>query len=673
MLRAGGGHPQGKSGRSSYFIEEGGGSQLDWPEVSTALINWSSAVLLAAGLAVSQILLGGWWYAALAVPGYLMVGMAAVLAGALFLRSSGAPAAWCGGVALLFGGYLLWRQSASPDPYAARDDTWLLLGALSVYLTAAWQLRGDGVRWFVLGTLCVLVLGQAALAVAQFAAEVPFHPLAEWGPQLGLPRGDEAVPNRGFVSGTLASRGSLSAVLQASTFLALGMLVWGRERVPVKLVLLWVTAAGFAGLTLCLSRAAYLGVGAGLGMFALVSFFVLNRGALAHRFWLMAGALTVLAAALAVAFSVGLESIAVRLRFDALELDAYRESLWFTVAPPMLALDPWFGAGANMFDQLSLRYRANSLAGIPVHAHNDWLQLLIEYGRLGFVLGCLFFIVHLASGWRMALRLARETPPAGLLPRSTELGLVTGALAVLVAQGVHSIFDYRLHVQAPALLVALSAGWIAAARGGLGGSAAFGISPWWLRGLGLLPALAGAMLLWSVGREASPEHKLWLSMQARERGDAGEVLTLAGEGLRVAPSHPRLLMAAGEAAVTKGNEAESGDEVIEWHGRASDYYRAAARERPFLAKALREWALSRDWTGRPAEALPVHLRAIARDPDQARGYEYLGLHFWRLGRPEEAGRLLRLARRLPRSTLSAEFLKLIEQERSQAEPRGETF
>ena len=98
MLRAGGGHPQGKSGRSSYFIEEGGGSRLDWPKVLPALLNWSSAGLLAAGLAVSQILLGGWWYAALAVPGYLMVGVAAVLAGALFLRSSGAPAAWCGGV-----------------------------------------------------------------------------------------------------------------------------------------------------------------------------------------------------------------------------------------------------------------------------------------------------------------------------------------------------------------------------------------------------------------------------------------------------------------------------------------------------------------------------------------------------------------------------------------------
>lgn len=650
----------------SKWVEHPCRSRLHSAPVFPALLNWSSAALLAAGLAASQILLGGWWYPALAAPGYLLVGAGAVLAGLLFWRSGDAPAAWCTGATLLFGSYLLWRQSVSPDAYAARDDTWLALGALAVYLTAAWQLRGDGVRWLVLGTLCVLVVGQTALAVAQFAAEAPFHPLAELGPQLGLPRGDEAMPNRGFVSGTLASRGALSAVLQASTFLALGMLVWGREGVAVKLLLLWVTAAGFAGLTLCLSRAAYLGVGAGLATFALVSFFVLNRGAVAHRFWLATGALLVLAAALAVAFSVGLESIAVRLRFDALGLDAYRESLWFTVVPPMLSLDPWFGAGANMFDQLSLRYRGNSLAGLPVHAHNDWLQLLIEYGRAGLILGFFFFAVHAVSAWRTALRLARTLPPEGFLPRSTELGLVTGALAVLVAQGVHSIFDYRLHVPASALLVALSAGWIAAARAGSDGAADYGSSPWWLRMLGLLPALAGGALWWSVGREWPAEHKAFEAMQARERGEAGEMLRLAEEGLEASPRNPRLLLAAGEASLVMGNNTEPGEARLEWYGRSADYFRSAARERPLFGPALQELAITFDWSGQPAAARPVHLRAIARDPDHAKGYEYLALRFWREGRPEEAGRLFRLAQRLPGSTLARDFLERIEEERKQA-------
>jgi cytochrome c-type biogenesis protein CcmH/NrfG len=56
------------------------------------------------------------------------------------------------------------------------------------------------------------------------------------------------------------------------------------------------------------------------------------------------------------------------------------------------------------------------------------------------------------------------------------------------------------------------------------------------------------------------------------------------------------------------------------------------------------------------------LRAIARDPDHAKGYEYLALHFWKQGRTEEARRLFRLAQRLPGSTLAREFLERIEEE-----------
>ena len=115
------------------------------------MLIWISAVLLAAGLVASQILLGGWWYPALAGPGYLLVGASAVAAGLMFWRAADAPGAVCAGSVLLFAAYLLWRQAATPDWYVAREDAWLVLGALSVYLTVAWQLRGDGPRGLVLG------------------------------------------------------------------------------------------------------------------------------------------------------------------------------------------------------------------------------------------------------------------------------------------------------------------------------------------------------------------------------------------------------------------------------------------------------------------------------------------------------------------------------------------
>ena len=627
---------------------------------------WISACLLAAGLASSQILLGGWWYPALAAPGYLLVGAAAVAAGLAFWSAEEPPGAFCTGIALLFAGYLFWRQWDAPDPYAARDDAWLLLGALAVYFTAAWHLRGDGPRWLVLWVLFALASAQAVIAIAQFAADAPFHPLADMALHMKLPRGDGRAVGMAVISGTLDSRGSLSSILQVTSFLALGMLVWGRAGVGAKLLLLWVAAAGFAALALCMSRAAYFGLPAGVVVFALASFFIVQRGALAHRGWLGAGALALVALALGLGIMVGAESFSVQMRLSELGTDDYRERLWFVSVPPMLTLDPWLGAGAGMFDQLSLRYRGAGFIGRAVHAHNDWLQLLVEYGRAGFALGAAFFAVHLAAGWRNALRVVREMPPAGLLPQGMDLGLTAGALAAAASQGVHAFFDYRMHIPAVVLLLALCAGWLAGARTG-GPAGARWPLPWWMRALAFaLPFVPGAMLLVWVAREAPAEHRALQAENAIMRGEPALARDLAEEGLGLSPANPRLLTLAGESAQALGNAASDPVDRMEWYRRAADEFGAVTRHRPDFGYAWRERALALDWYGRPRAALTAHLRAIGREPDTARGYEYLALHYWRQGMTDEAERLFRLAQVLPGSSLARDYLKLIEQERRRA-------
>ena len=631
--------------------------------VVSRLIMGLTAVLLAAGLAASQIFLGGWWYPALAAPGYLLVAAAAVLAGLLFWRAEDAPGAWCTLVTLVFAVYCFWRQMYGPDWYASRENDWLLLGALSVYFTVSWQLRDGWARWLVLGVLFAVMVGQAVLSIAQFAADSPFHPFANWALHMGLPNGEEAMANHGFVTGTLASRGTLSSVLLIMAFLSLGMLVWGRGGAALTLLRLWVTAAGFAALTLCMTRSAYLGVPVGVGVFALASFFVLQRGAVAHRSLLGVGALLLVFLALAAGFAIGSESILVQMRLANLGDDVFREELWFEAVPPMLALDPWVGAGANMFDQLFCRYRGGGFAGRAVHAHNDWLQLLVEYGCIGLLLGATFFVVHVAAGWRNTMRLARETPPVGWMPQSTELGLLTGGLSAFAAIGVHAFFDYRLHVPATALLVALCAGWLSGVRNDRLTRAAKTM-PWWLRPAALiLPAVSGAMLVAFLAREAPAEQRALAAENALLNNDSQGCWDLAVDGLTLQPRNPRLLTLAGEAAGVIGNATSSTAEQKIWYERSAAYFGEVTRERPLFAYGLRERALVLDWSGRPEAALPWHLRAIAREPDNPRGYEYLGLHYWRLGRLDEAERLLRLAGSFTGARLAGVYLKKIAEER----------
>jgi len=630
--------------------------------VANRALNWIAAGLLAAGLASSQCLLGGWWYPALAAPGYLLVGAAALAAAVAFAGVRDAPGAWCLGSAAMLAVYLLWRQMNAPDAYVAQADTWLLLGALCVYLTVAWQLRASGPRLLLLAVLCLLVVGQSLLAVAQFTAEKPFHPWPGLALHMSLPRDGGGAWRAGWLSGTFASRTALAGALEVATFLSLGLLIWGRGGAGSKLLLLWTTASGFAGLSLSLSRSAYLGVPAGVAVFALLSFFLVQRGAIAHRNWLAAGALLLVVLSLALAITIGVGSFSIQMRLTELKLDEYREKLWFMTVPPMLSLDTWLGAGANMFDQLSLRYRGGGFTAKPVHAHNDWLQLLVEYGRIGLLLGAAFFTIHVVAGWRNAMRLVREMPVTGILPQGMTLGLCAGSVAALAAVGVHAIFDYSLHIPAVALLVALCAGWLAGAHSSqeMRGVSAI---PRWLKILGMTPALPGIFLVVSVLREGPAEARALRAENALISGvpEAGWNEVMAG--LKSRPGNARLLVLAGETAGRLGDTGASPEERRDWYARAASYFEGATHERPYFAYAWRERGLALVYLGRYAEAGPVLLRAIARDPDHARGYEYLGVYFWSQGRMEEARRLFQLAQTLSGSQLAAGYLEDIKKGR----------
>ena len=103
------------------------------------------------------------------------------------------------------------------------------------------------------------------------------------------------------------------------------------------------------------------------------------------------------------------------------------------------------GVGVGNFQYAYPRYQSPEDMGLLIdYAHNDWAQLLAETGILGFVLvllGIGYFTYYIVRRWH-----ARRDPPA------LALGVVP--LAVLVTMGVHSYFDFNLHIPANVLVLA---------------------------------------------------------------------------------------------------------------------------------------------------------------------------------------------------------------------------
>ena len=108
----------------------------------------------------------------------------------------------------------------------------------------------------------------------------------------------------------------------------------------------------------------------------------------------------------------------------------------------MFAAHPFLGSGFGSFATVFPRYRAFYDGFFINHAHDDYLELLLETGLAGFGVGVWFIVVLYREGLRN-LRPAKRSPAA--LISTAALAGCTGLLA-------HSFIDFNLHIPANAAL-----------------------------------------------------------------------------------------------------------------------------------------------------------------------------------------------------------------------------
>ncbi|WP_157314429.1 O-antigen ligase [Chitinibacter sp. GC72] len=136
-----------------------------------------------------------------------------------------------------------------------------------------------------------------------------------------------------------------------------------------------------------------------------------------------------------------------------LEESIEERALPVAYARPAIADYFWFGSGAGTFYSIFPQYRPAESRGYYDHAHNDYVEILTDYGVIG---ASLFALLVLASFWRIIRTIQTRSHPVAK-------GIALGALMAMLEIVLHSTVDFNLQIPANALLITviIALGWCA--------------------------------------------------------------------------------------------------------------------------------------------------------------------------------------------------------------------
>ena len=121
-----------------------------------------------------------------------------------------------------------------------------------------------------------------------------------------------------------------------------------------------------------------------------------------------------------------------------------RRDLWIA-AIQMWRDNFWWGAGPAHFNYRYPAYRPARIQMQPDRAHNDYLNLLADWGTTGGIITLAGMAVFGAGLWRTrnhVRRMEKEFTSG----HSNRFAFFIGAAAGLLALAVHSVVDFNLHI-----------------------------------------------------------------------------------------------------------------------------------------------------------------------------------------------------------------------------------
>ena len=124
---------------------------------------------------------------------------------------------------------------------------------------------------------------------------------------------------------------------------------------------------------------------------------------------------------------------------------------------------PIVGAGSRSYSYECFRYWNPNLPtsqANPEFVHNEYLQLLADYGLVGLLLILGLLAWHFYLGGRRIRTLAKKVGEDGLKSGSNAMALTIAGMCGMTAMSVHIISDFRTHLLANLLLLVCCAIWV---------------------------------------------------------------------------------------------------------------------------------------------------------------------------------------------------------------------
>ncbi len=408
-----------------------------------------AAYLIATALIVTQLLVGG-TRLLYSLPAYCLVAVGGLLVFLALCRAKPEPGQICLASAALFFGYIVVRALISPVVYLARVDAYSVLGGLLVYFFVACFFTESKQRTAFLLFLLIVGIAQVWVGTIQFRngdnfMPIPFLHRADYGRRAS---GFYVCPNH------------LAGLLEVLGIFGLSITCWSRFPAWAKLLSAYATAVCYFGLVLTGSRGGYLSALGSLFAFMALSALVLWQLS-ARFFWRIGGPALIVAGLIGVAASSFVHKNAyLSDRADHMFESNVRLEMW-NAAIQQWKLEPLFGTGSGTYKYFGRQFRSPQLIADPIYVHNDYLQLLAEYGLAGGALFLIFLGSHLWNGWQNFRRLALKRVAVSSRLLSNAMALQLGAIPAVVAYMIHSFFDFNLHIPANVLLVAFVFGLLA--------------------------------------------------------------------------------------------------------------------------------------------------------------------------------------------------------------------